>query len=1321
MDLNRHSDLARRSNLTSHQLLLWLAHELYPEVRLHNLAAAFTLTGRIDVEHFRRAFQVLVDSSDALRMVIEDVQGAPRQRVLESIRRAIDYVDVSMAADPGAAANTWVRARAQARFELSECLYDAALIKTGETRFVWFLRVHHTVFDGGSFLVMARLLARCYEQSLEGTLPERLDLPRFHDYVRDAREYAHWPESRRAQAYWQERLSAGGESLPFYGETPRKSTTKAERVSCTLTPAQTQRLDALAARAGRFFPRTTTFAIFVSVLSVFLYRISGNRSFCIGIPFHNRRTPALRDTLGLVMQVVPLTVRIDDDDTFLSLLRRIEAQTTESWQHAQHTIPNSLHQPTYDVVLNFHSPLNVSMGGAPVRAVFLHPGHQVESFGIHVQDLARSGALTLDFDLHGEVFPPERRELVVSQFLRVLDAVLENPQKAVAAINLLSADEERRLLVDLNSVRLPLPDRLTYPALFEAQAEKTPAAVAAVYEEQMLTYAVLNARANQLARELRGRGVGPETRVGVFMESSLDVAVAVLGVCKAGAVHLPLEPSYPRERTGFMLRDAGVRHILTQGGLLGELPEHDARILCVDRDASAISRHGAENPPSELTPEHLAYVVYTSGSTGTPKGVMLTHRNLCSRLLWGVRTFHVDEGECYLQNASWAYDAAVWALLEPWVAGARAVIARSKSRSDSRYLVKLMAAAKVTFIATSPTMLHVLLDAGGIEECISLRRVFAWGERLAPELADRFFEHSKAELYNVYGQTETCISVMHWRCRAGASARTIPVGHPHANTQVYILDPALRPVPVGVPGELYLGGAGVARGYLDRPDLTAERFVPNPFYDARVASATGAGARLFKTGDLARIASDGTIECLGRIDRQVKIRGNRVELSEIEIALRRHPSVRDCVVVARPAETRTSGGRAELRLVAYLVSGAPIQVDELRSLCRHTLPAFMIPAAFVRLDALPHTSSGKVDERNLPPPEAEAPERPDGMIEPRDLTEEIVAGIWADILAVEPVSVDANFFDVGGDSLRGVQLIARVEETFQLEAPTRWLIESPTVAGIAARVRQVRDARVAPASAATPESASSLIAIRRVGSRRPFFLVPGGAGGENELLVYARFARHLGHDQPFFGFQTRDVGLGKAGVRVEELAHRLLRDVTRLQPAGPYLLGGECIGGVIAFEMAQQLRAGGEEVALLVLLDTLAGYAAHSGDQSIGRLSRTINRLRCAVQKVRGAPAAAAVAEDHPADWWSTTVARQYMSAIAAYRPVPYAGALDVVVNDQWHRQNATLGWDALARGGLRAHVVPGDHTSYIREHVRATAKALGACLRRAQGSGKEY
>ena len=1299
------------SNLTPHQLLMWLANELHPGVPLHNLACLFTLPGPIEVEHFRQAFRALVDSSDALRTVIETVHGAPRQRVLESMSRGLDCVDVSAAPDPEAAADAWARARAGARLDLADCPYDTALIKTGEARFVWFLRVHHAVFDGVSALLLARLVARCYEQSLAGTLVARLDLPRFHDYVRDALAYEGSPDGERARAYWKERLPPDVEPVPFYGETPRKTGTASVRLSRTLTPERMRRFDALATQTGRFFPRTTTFAVLLAALAVFLHRVSGSRRFCIGVPLHNRRTPALRDTLGLLMQVVPLTVRIDEDDTFLSLLKRIELDTAKSWRYAQHTVPTSAHQPIYDAVLNFHTPLDASIGGAPIRGTLLYSGHQLESLGIHVHDFPRAGVLALDFDLHGEVFPPERRPVVVDQLVSVLDAVLENPRQAVADIRLLSADDRRRLLIDLNSTRLPLPPRLTYPALFEAQAQRMPAAVAVVYEGATLTYAALNARANQLARELRSRGVGLETPVGVFMESSLDVAVAVLAVLKAGGVHVPLDPSYPRERTAFMLRDARVRHLLTEARLLDELPEHDAHVLCVDRDAAIVARHDISNPPSELTPDHLAYVVYTSGATGAPKGVMLTHRNLCSRLLWGARAFGVDATECYLQNASWAYDASVWALLEPWVAGGRCVIARSDSRSDGRYLVRLMHASEVTFIATSPTMLAVLLDAGGIEGCHALRRVFAWGEPLTPALADRFLAGSTADLYNVYGQTETCISVTHWRCRAGAAGRMIPIGQPHANTQVYILDPAQRPLPIGVPGELYVGGDGVALGYLNRPELTAERFVPNPFNDTYATAATGSGARLFRTGDLARFAPDGTVECLGRIDRQVKIRGNRIELGEIEAVLRRHPRVRECVVVARPAETRDPGDRGGPRLVAYVVPEAAIPASELRRLCRGMLPGFMVPQAFVRLDALPHTSSGKIDERQLPAPGPDAEESADDIVPPRDLIEEIVAGIWADVLDVESVGVDMNFFDAGGDSLRGAQLMTQLEEAFELEAPPRWLIEAPTIAGIAARVRHARDSRRAPAApTASPGSASSLVPIRRAGSKRPFFLVAGGAGGENELLVYARFARHLGRDQPFFGLLMRDLDVETERVTVEALSRRLRHEIARLQPAGPYLLGGECIGGVIAFEMAQQLRANGEEVSLLVLFDTLTQYADHPAAARTGRLSRMIERLRCAVQN-------RAITPDNGSDWWKTVAARRYMSAIAAYRPAPYTGPLDVVVNDQWHRQNETLGWDALARGGLRAHVVPGDHSSYIREHARVTAEALEACLHRAQAS----
>lgn len=1291
-------DPGRSPDLNPQQLRMWLAQELHPDVPLHNLAATYAITGRIDLECFRRAFQMLVNSSDALRTVIEFGHGVPRQRVLESIRRPVDYVDLSTAADPEAAADTWARARAELRFELSACLYDTALIKTGETRFLWFLHVHHSVFDGGSVALVARLLVRSYEQARSGNLPDQLGLPRFHDYLRDERAYATSPVAERTLAFWQERLATSTEALSFYGETPRRTkTTAVERVSRRLTAAQMHRLQALASQERHHHPRITTFAILASALSVLLFRIGGNRYFCLGTPFHNRRTAALRDTLGQLMQVVPVPVRVDEDDTFLSLLRRIEGQAAQCLLHARHGIPKALQQPAYDVILNFHTPVDASLDGVPLRAKLLHPGHQLESLGIEISDLSQTGVLTMDFDLNCEVFPRERRELLVNQFFRVLDLALDDPQRSVAAFELLSDDEKRCLLVELNSRRLPLPNQLTFPALFEAQTERTPAAVAAVYEGQTVSYGALNERANRLARALQERGLRPEILVGVFLDSSLEVAVAFLAVYKAGGAILPLEPGYPRERTAFMLRESGVQLILTQASLLEALPKHDALVLCVDRDWPAIAGHSAKNLPNDLRPEHLAYVVYTSGSIGAPKGVMLTQKNLCNRLLWGVRAFHIDEGERYLQNASWAYDAALWSLMEPWVAGGRTVIARSKSRGDPKYLIELMAATQVTFLAITPTMLHALLETGGLGTCSSLRHVFAWGERLAPELADRFSRHSKAALYNVYGQTETCVSVLHWRCRAGASARQIPVGRPHANAQAYILDPDLRPVPVGVPGELYIGGAGVARGYLDRASLTAERFITNPFCDASVASARDSEARLFKTGDLARFAPDGTIECLGRLDRQVKIRGNRVELGEIEAVLTRHPGIRECVVTTRPAEAHMPQAPADLRLVAYYDSQVPIQAAELRNISRQMLPGFMIPAAFVRLDALPLTSTGKIDERSLPAPTATDPEEPRTLVEPRNLTEEIVARTWAEVLGLQQIDLEANFFDVGGNSLGGFQLLARLEEVFELEMPVRWLIESPTIAGMAESILRMRDAR----ATSTAGPVRSLIGIRRTGSRPPFFLVPGGGGGEGELLVYARFARHLDHDQPFYGFRMQDVGVQEPDTAVEELARRLLQDVKRVQPAGPYLLGGECVGGVVAFEMAQQLRARGEEVSLLVLLDTFSTYKARPQGLKVSLYLRLIDRFRRLSRKIQRVP---------------DTAGRRYASLVAKYHPAAYTGPLDLVLNDQWHRQNATLGWDRLALGCLRAHVVPGNHLSYIREYVRETAMVLQACLRQAQG-----
>ena len=566
-----------------------------------------------------------------------------------------------------------------------------------------------------------------------------------------------------------------------------------------------------------------------------------------------------------------------------------------------------------------------------------------------------------------------------------------------------------------------------------------------------------------------------------------------------------------------MLRDAGVRHLLTEGRLLGELPEHEAEVLCVDRDAAMISRHETGDLPSELSSDHLAYVVYTSGATGAPKGVMLTHRSLCSRLLWGARTFGVDGPECYLQSASWAYDASVWALLEPWIAGGRCVIARSDSRSDGRYLVRAHAGREgdlhrgLAHDAGRPTRRGRNRELRGAPARVRMGR--AARRPRWPTVSSRARRRSSTTCTGRPRRASASrtggAGLGHRRARSPSGART-------PTREVYILDPARRPVPVGVPGELYVGGAGVARGYLNRPELTAERFVPSPFRDAGAATRR-AEARLFRTGDLARFMPDGTIECLGRIDRQVKIRGNRVELGEVEAVLGRHPGVRDCAVVARSGEVRTAGGRAEPRLVAYFVSEAPVPPGELRRLCRGALPGFMVPTTFIRLAALPHTSSGKIDERAASAARAggaRAPGRP------------------------RPAAGSGRGDrrpDLGGRPGDGVGQRRRE----LLRRWRRFAPRSPADDAGGGGIRAGRDGALAhrgahgrrdrgagagsarcPRSAgldATSVAGSSLVAIRREGSKRPFFLVAGGAGGERELLVYANLAPHLDADQPFFG------------------------------------------------------------------------------------------------------------------------------------------------------------------------------------------------------------
>ncbi len=617
-------------------------------------------------------------------------------------------------------------------------------------------------------------------------------------------------------------------------------------------------------------------------------------------------------------------------------------------------------------------------------------------------------------------------------------------------------DEERyRVLVEWNDTGKEYPVDVCLHQLFEAQVDRTPGAVAVVFEGTQMTYGELDHRANQLAHYLRGLGVGPEVLVGVFMERSIEMIIALYGTLKAGGAYVPLDPEYPPDRVAFMLEDTQVPVLLTQKTLMGGLhnvtalakqdeydglstlnpPIGNLTVVCLDSDWATIAKESADNPVSGATAENLAYVIYTSGSTGRPKGVMNCHQGICNRLFWMQDAYQLTDADRVLQKTPFSFDVSVWEFFWPLLVGARLIVARPGGHRDSGYLVDQILEQEITTLHFVPSMLQLFLSETRVRRCHSLKRVICSGEALPYELQERFFVRSDAELHNLYGPTEAAVDVTYWACQQGNDFGFVPIGKPVANTEIYLLDSHMQPVPVGVNGELHIGGVQVARGYLNRPELTSEKFIPDPFSDMP-------GARLYKTGDLARYLPDGNIEFLGRIDFQVKIRGNRVELGEIESLLERHSAIQRAVVLAREDEPGNK------RLVAYLVgnTGEQLVTTQLRLYLQHKLPEFMIPSAFVLLEAMPLTPNGKIDRRALPAPDNKRPELDQAYVPPRTELENYLADIWRELLRLDQVGIHDRFFELGGNSLQAAQFINRLQYELGENIYIVSVFEAPSIA-----------------------------------------------------------------------------------------------------------------------------------------------------------------------------------------------------------------------------------------------------------------------------------
>ncbi|HEX6038128.1 amino acid adenylation domain-containing protein, partial [Longimicrobium sp.] len=651
-----------------------------------------------------------------------------------------------------------------------------------------------------------------------------------------------------------------------------------------------------------------------------------------------------------------------------------------------------------------------------------------------------AGSLRYDADL----FDAATIRRMAAHFVRVLETAAAAPETPVSRLALLPADEAAEVLGAYNATDADYADaEKTVHALFETQAARTPDAVAVVFGAESVTYAALDARANRLANRLRALGVGPEARVGVCLERSVEMVVSLLAVLKAGGAYVPVDPSYPADRIAYMLEDSAVRVLLTESRLVADLPSHGAQVVAVDADAS-LADEPAQAPSVDVSIDALAYAIYTSGSTGRPKGALNAHRGVVNRLLWMQAEYGLTADDVVLQKTPFSFDVSVWEFFWPLMTGATLVVARPEGHKDPAYLAEAIRRHGVTTLHFVPSMLRAFVDHADAGACASVRRVMASGEALPADLVGRFYAALPgARLHNLYGPTEAAVDVTYWPCTPADADRGVPIGRPVANTRVYVLDRDGQPVPAGVPGELHIGGVQVGRGYLGRPALTAEKFVPDPFVSAP-------GARLYRTGDLARWRADGVVEYLGRLDHQVKIRGFRIELGEIEAVLAAHPALREAAVLARED---TPG---DVRLVAYTVATGDAPAPEaLRAYLRERLPEHMVPSAFVALPALPLSPNGKLDRRALPAPERGA-RGTAAYVAPRSDVEATLAAIWSAVLGVERVGVHDHFFDLGGYSLLAVQVASRVQQAFGVSLPLHTLFQATTIEALSVRIAQAQ-------------------------------------------------------------------------------------------------------------------------------------------------------------------------------------------------------------------------------------------------------------------------
>jgi amino acid adenylation domain-containing protein len=1314
-----------RVPLSFAQQQVWLHSQIAGETPIYNEAITIYRHGTLDVKVLERCLVEILRRHEIWRTTFDTPNGHPIQVVHSAPNRfSLELTDLRHLSESerDTEARRLATENAQKPFDLKKGpLLHAILVRLDEEEYRLYITFHQLVFDAVSaYRVFLPELSTLYEAFSAGK-PSPLPEPTLH-----YGDFAYWEQKTSTHEtwsnqlmFWREKLSGELPVLPWPNRRPRpvNETHRGDVERFRFDPAVIPALRAFCRQQG-VSSYMTLLASYVALMN----RYTAQEDIVIGGLSAGRRWPEVERLVGDFVNPLPLRVDLSSNPTFRELVKRVKLVVLDALTNEQVPFekvveslqlrPDLSRNPIFQIILSQQPQL------APVRRGWNLVTEEVSNGSSKLDMMividerpdAISGPITYNTDL----FEASTVTRMVEHWQKLLMGGLTNPDSSISELPLLTDNERKRLLLDWNDTLVDYPNDKYLNDLVEAQTERTPDAVAAEFENVRLSYRELNERANQLAHYLQKLGVGPGVLVGVFMERSLEMLVALLGILKAGGAYVPLDASFPQDLLSYMVEDSRMSLLVTHREIDENLSVRPRLVVRLDSDWQEIAKQGTDSPTMlNESPQNLAYVLYTSGSTGKPKGVEIRHSALVNFILSMQREPGFTARDVLLAVSSVSFDIAGLELYLPLASGGKVVIASREDARDPVRLITRMRDSRCNVMQATPATWQALIDAGwrGSPNL----RVLCGGESLSRPLAQELLARC-AELWNMYGPTETTIwSAIH---RVTSADRPISCGRPIANTQAFVLDRHRNPVPAGVVGELYIGGSGLARGYLCRPELTQERFIESPFEQ---------NARLYRTGDMSRWLPDGCLECLGRIDNQVKIRGFRIELGEIEAVLGRHEAVSRCIVVARE---RAPNDKV---LVAYLES-RPESVPDINSLRIHLkreLPDYMLPSAIVFMDRLPLTPNGKIDRKALPDPAGRCVDIQGEFVPPRDPLEHALAKIWAKILGVKRVGLNDNFFELGGHSLGAVRMLSEVQKLTGRTLPLATLFQASTIEAFAELIRR---------EGWTP-SWSSLVPMQPLGSSTPLFLVHGAEGN---VLLYRNLTRYLGPDQPVYGLQSQGLnGDGRLNTTIQEMASQYLKEVAIVQPHGPYLLGGYCLGGIIALEMAQQLSTLGEEVGLVVMLDTYNASAIsrsrlfpklplhflqnvwfhganfvslRSNDRRKflrEKVDIALTRLKIWLQ-AGGHVLQRACGRKTLNKYPHLVIKKVNDQAALRYVPQPYAGRVAVIrpKGNFLGFTNASLGWSEIVRHDLQVHQLPVYPKGMLVEpFCRVLAETLKLCL----------